>query len=239
MGGRDQDLQGERRDSLGKGEQQHQSVLKGERKTSLRLAVLVSGTGSNLQALIDAVEDGELAGVEIALVVSNKASAMGLQRALKHKLPSIFLPWKQRTEAEAKLKVLLDLFQVDLIVLAGWMRIFNPEFVTLYPGKIINLHPALLPDNGTDETYKTSDGTVVPALRGLHVVQRAIDAGMKVTGCTVHYVIPEVDAGPALLHAEIAIQPGDTEDVLQERIKQAEHRLIVEAVKIYQMGLSK
>lgn len=196
-----------------------------------RLAVLVSGTGSNLQALIDAIEGGKLPGIEIALVVSNKASAQGLQRALKHRLPALFLPWQQRDEAEEKLTKLLDLFKIDLIVLAGWMRIFNPEFVTHYPCKIINLHPALLPDDGNGDTYTTSDGTIIPVFRGLHVVRQALAAGIPITGSTVHYVIPEVDAGPAILHAEIAIEPSDTEETLHERIKQAEHRLIVEAVR--------
>src|SRR5512146_2893468 len=96
-------------------------------KEPFRIAVLISGSGSNLQALIDAIESQQLPGVEIVLVVSNQANAYGLQRALKHKIPAIFLPWKQRAEAEAKLAALLDLFQADLIVLAGWMRIFSPE----------------------------------------------------------------------------------------------------------------
>src|SRR5437588_11445033 len=95
----------------------------------LRLAILLSGSGSNLQALIDAIESKELPGVEIALVVSNKADAVGLQRALRHKLPAIYLPWKQPLESEAKLTALLHLFQVDLLVLAGWMRILSADFL--------------------------------------------------------------------------------------------------------------
>lgn len=197
----------------------------------LCVAVLISGSGSNLQALIDASESGQLPGVEIVLVVSNQADAVGLQRALTHKLPALYLPWKQREEAEARLTTILHLFQVDLIVLAGWMRIFTAEFVTRFPGRIINLHPALLPDEGMSKTYVTSDGTEVPALRGLHVVKQALDAGMKVTGSTVHYVTPEVDAGPVICREEVAIVEGDTEETLHERIKQVEHRLIVKAVR--------
>lgn len=202
----------------------------------LRLAVLVSGSGSNLQALIDAIEGKELTGVEIVLVVSNKANAVGLQRALKHKLPAIFLPWKDRGQAEERLSGLLRLFEVDLVVLAGWMRIFSAEFTSQFPGRIINLHPALLPKDGHGETYTTSDGTVIPVFRGLHVVGRALEAGLKVTGSTVHYVIPEVDAGPAICQAEVPILPEDIEESLHKRVKQVEHRLIVEAVRKWSKG---
>jgi phosphoribosylglycinamide formyltransferase-1 len=199
----------------------------------LRIAVLVSGSGSNLQALIDATESGSLPGVEIALVVSNKANAVGLQRALKHKLPAIFLPWQNRIQSEIRLAEILRLFQVDLIVLAGWMRILSADFIMQFPRRIINLHPALLPLTGQGEIYTTSDGTVIPVFRGLHVVKAALDAGLHVTGSTVHYVIPEVDAGPVICQAEVPIQPGDNEEVLQERIKQHEHELIVEAVRSF------
>lgn len=199
-------------------------------RRQLRIAVLVSGSGSNLQALIDASESQRLPGVEIVLVVSNKADAQGLQRALRHKIPAIYLPWvKQREKSEAKLAGLLDLFQADLIVLAGFMRIFTPGFIAQYPQRIINLHPALLPDDGGD-TYITSDGSSIPAFRGIHVVPRALEAGVKVTGTTVHYVIPEVDAGPVILREEVRIEDDDTEETLHERIKELEHRLVVEAV---------
>ncbi|GAC1393091.1 MAG: phosphoribosylglycinamide formyltransferase [Ktedonobacteraceae bacterium] len=197
-----------------------------------RLAVLVSGSGSNLQALIDAIEQHELPNVEIALVVSNKANAVGLQRALTHKLPAFYLPWSMtRQEVEAKLATVFALFQIDLIVLAGWMRIFTPDFIAHYPNRIINLHPALLPDNGQGHTFTTSNGSVVPVLRGLHVVKHALEAGVKVTGSTVHYVTPEVDAGPMICRAEVPIEDSDTEETLHERIKQVEHKLLVEAVK--------
>jgi phosphoribosylglycinamide formyltransferase-1 len=100
--------------------------------TPLRVAVFISGTGSNLQALIDAIENRQLSGVEIVLVVSNKANAYGLQRALNHKLPAIYLPWKQREEAETRAQALMQLFQVDLIVLAGWLRIFSSQFIAQF-----------------------------------------------------------------------------------------------------------
>ncbi len=199
----------------------------------LRIAVFISGDGSNLQALIDACAAQRLPGIEIVLVISNKAQAYGLQRALKHKIAAIFLPWQQREIAEARVLGLIKLFEIDLIVLAGWLRILSADFISHFPGRIINLHPALLPDDG-GATYTTSDGYTIPALRGLHVVQKALDARLPVTGSTIHYVIPEVDAGPVISRVEVAIQPGDTAEVLQERIKSQEHIMIEQAIKEYQ-----
>jgi phosphoribosylglycinamide formyltransferase 1 len=214
-------------------EQLEPGIASEPRKTPLRIAILISGSGSNLQALIDALESKQLSNAEIVLVVSNKADAYGLQRALKHKLPAIFLPWRQRAEAEAKLTVLLNLFKADLIILAGWMRILSADFITGFSGRILNLHPALIPDDGTGSSYTTGDGTIIPVFRGLHAVKQALDAGVKVTGSTVHYVTPEVDAGPVICREEVAIEEGDTEETLHERLKLVEHRLIVEAVKSY------
>jgi phosphoribosylglycinamide formyltransferase-1 len=220
---------------------------------SLRLGVLISGTGSNLQAIIDAIEGQQLPGVEIALVVSNKADAYGLQRALKHKIPAIYLPWIQQpvgaqfiapeitttaisvprptmSESEIRLTTLLHLFQVDLIFLAGWMRILSAPFLEQFPRHVINIHPALLPDDGTGNTFTTRNGTQIPVFRGLHAVQQALDAGVKITGSCVHFVTPEVDAGPVICREEVAIEDGDTEETLHERLKLVEHRLIVRAV---------
>ena len=197
----------------------------------LRLAILISGSGSNLQALIDAIESKRLPNAEIALVVSSRPDAYGLQRALRHKLSAIYLPWKQLAGGEIKLATLLHLFQADLIVLAGWMHILSASFLDKFPQRVINLHPALLPDDGTGETYVTSDGTSIPVFRGLHAVQQALDAAVKVTGSTVHYVTPAVDAGPVICREEVAIEQGDNEESLHQRLKTVEHRLIVEAVR--------
>jgi phosphoribosylglycinamide formyltransferase 1 len=207
----------------------------------LRLGVLISGSGSNLQAIIDAIESSALPGVEIALVISNIASAPGIQRALSHKLPVIYLPWRkipagaylgEMNPNETQVASLLHLFQVDLVVLAGFMRIFSAPFVEQLGKRIINIHPALLPpEGGAGETYTLSDGTQIPALRGLHVARTALDAGLKITGSTVHYVTPEVDAGPVVCQQEVPIEPGDTEEILQERLKSVEHHLIVEAIR--------
>jgi len=205
----------------------------GEQGTALRIAILVSGSGSNLQALIDAVESQQLVGVEIAVVISNRADAFGLQRALKYRCPAVYIPWikkAQQRSAEEKILRILQIFEVDLIVLAGWLRIFSSGFIEQFSQRIINLHPALLPDNGAD-TYVTNNGTVIPALRGIHVVREAIELNLKITGSTIHYVIPEVDAGPVIARVEVAIAPDDTEETLHERLKEQEHRLIVEAVR--------
>ncbi|MGZ3611109.1 MAG: phosphoribosylglycinamide formyltransferase [Ktedonobacteraceae bacterium] len=210
---------------------------------SLRLGVLISGSGSNLQAIIEAIESQQLTGVEIALVVSNKADAYGLQRALKHNLPVIYLPWEQRpvgtqfiaprltiSVSESRLTTLLQLFQVDLIVLAGWMRILSAAFLEQFPQRVINIHPALLPDDGVGSTLTIKNGMQIPAFRGLHAVQQALDAGVKITGSCVHFVTPEVDAGPVICQEEVVIEEGDTEETLHERLKVVEHRLIVRAV---------
>jgi phosphoribosylglycinamide formyltransferase 1 len=161
---------------------------------------------------------------------------------LKHKIPVIYLPWtrsvgaqfiapKKMPESEERLTKLLRLFEVDLIVLAGWMRILSATFLEQFPQRMINLHPALLPDDGMGSTYTTSDGTMIPVFRGLHAVRQALDAGVKVTGSSVHYVTAEVDAGPVICREEVRVEEGDTEESLHERIKGVEHKLVVEAVR--------
>lgn len=200
-----------------------------------RLGVLVSGSGTNLQALIDAIEAGELPGVEIALVVSNHSDTYGLARAQQHKLQTLYLDWKNREESEITLTTWLNLFQVNLVVLAGWMRILSADFLARFPNRVINIHPALIPDDGSGAVYTTRDGSVIPVFRGLHAVRQALDAAVAVTGSCVHYVTPEVDAGPVICREEVAIRAGDTEESLHERLKAVEHSLIVQAVK--QLGL--
>jgi len=206
----------------------------------LRLGVLISGSGSNLQAIIDACEAGKLPGVEIALVISNNANAHGIQRALKHKLPVIYLPWRkfpageyvdEMTPNEGQIAGLLQFFRVDLIVLAGWMRILGATFLDQFAHRVINIHPALLPRGGSGETYTLSNGETIPVLRGINAVKMALDAGLKITGSSVHYVTAEVDAGPVICQQEITIEPGDTEESLHERLKAVEHRLLIEAIR--------
>jgi phosphoribosylglycinamide formyltransferase-1 len=214
--------------------------LAGNALPQVRLGVLLSGSGSNLQALIDATESGELPGVEIALVLSHNAGAYGIQRALKHGLPVTYLPWRkfptaaaahEMTPSEAQIAGVLHWSGVDLVVLAGWMRILSAPFLAQFAHRVINLHPALLPREGTGPTCTLSTGETIPALRGQYAVQMALDAGLRVTGCCVHYVTADVDAGPVICQQEVPIEPDDTEECLHTRLKAVEHRLIVEAIR--------
>ncbi|MFQ3630348.1 phosphoribosylglycinamide formyltransferase [Roseiflexus sp.] len=200
-----------------------------------RVAVLVSGSGSNLQALLDAQRAGDLDRAEIVLAVSDRADAYGLQRALQHRVAAAFVPLHHprdpvaRAEWERRLADVTAAFTPDLIVLAGFMRVLSPVFLDRFPNRVINQHPALLPDDSSD-TFVTSRGIVIPALRGAHVVADALRLGLPITGCTIHRVTPAVDDGPVLARSEVPIFPGDTEETLHERIKQIERRLIVEVV---------
>lgn len=206
-----------------------------------RVAVLVSGSGSNLQSLLDAQSTGEL-GAEVVLVVADRANAYGLQRALEHRIAALYLPLltgRKRTgndQADARavwewrLADIITAFTPDLIVLSGFMRVLSPNFLERFPNRIINQHPALLPKHGGD-TVRTSSGLEIPVLRGAHVVAAALQHGLPLTGCTVHRVTPAVDDGPVLARAEVPILPDDNESSLHERIKIEERRLIVQVVR--------
>lgn len=206
----------------------------------MKLAVFLSGSGSNLQALIDASQDGAL-GAEVALVLSDRADAFGLQRALRHRIPAAFVPLPRaasqagaaraetRAAWERRLLAVLNAFDYDLMLFSGFMRVLSAAFLEGCRAPAINQHPALLPAAGGD-TVTTSAGLVIPALRGAHVVPDALRLGLPVTGCTIHRVTPAVDDGPVLASAEVPILPGDDETSLHERIKTAERRLVVEVV---------
>jgi phosphoribosylglycinamide formyltransferase-1 len=201
---------------------------------SYRIAVLVSGSGSNLQALIDACADRRIAG-EIVLVASDRADAYGLQRALQADLAAAFVPLTQprkrqvRLAWELQLADLINLFRPDLLVLSGFMRVLSAAFLQRCHALAINQHPALLPADG-GSTVTTSTGVVIPALRGAHVVPDALAQGLAISGCTIHRVTPAVDDGPILAQAEVPIFADDSEASLHERIKAEERRLIVEVV---------
>jgi phosphoribosylglycinamide formyltransferase-1 len=203
-----------------------------------QIAVLLSGSGSNLQALLDAEAEGSL-GAKICLVASDRADAFGLQRALARGVAAAHVPLPAaprgperdtaRAAWEQRLAAVVAAFAPDL-VLAGFMRVLSPAFLDRFPGKVINQHPALLPDDG-GPTYTTSDGLRIPALRGAHVVRDAIEQALPISGCTIHRVTPRVDDGPILARAELPVLPGDTVATLHERIKAEERRLIVEVVR--------
>lgn len=201
-----------------------------------QVAVLLSGSGSNLQALLD-VQDQ--LGVEVVLVASDRADAYGLQRALARGIAAAHVPLPPAPRGQARelaravweqrLAAITAAFTPDLVLLAGFMRILSPAFLGLFPGRVINQHPALLPDDG-GSTYTTSTGLTIPALRGAHVVAEAIERRLPVTGCSIHRVTPRVDDGPVLARAEVSVLPGDTPATLHERIKTEERRLVVEVV---------
>jgi formyltetrahydrofolate-dependent phosphoribosylglycinamide formyltransferase len=191
-----------------------------------RMAVLISGYGSNLESIMTAVEEGRLPGVELALVVSNRQEAFGIKRAVRHGVPVVYFPLapytaagRPREEYDADLAAIVGAFDVSWVVLAGWMHVLGNRFLRHFPSHVVNLHPAL-------------PGTFA----GTHAIQRAYDAFQKGeiehTGVMVHLVPDEeVDAGPVVVQEEIEILPEDTVDDLEERVHRVEHRLLVQALR--------
>lgn len=198
-----------------------------------RIVVLASGSGSNLQALVDATRAGTLP-AEIAGVISDRPGAGALQRAEAAGIPAITLPLRRRRDLAARaahddlLAETIEALRPDLVVLAGWMLILGDAVLARYPNRIVNVHPALLPD-GTAEWVETSYGQQ-PALRGAHAVAEALARGLPITGATVHLVTPLVDCGPILLREEVPILAGDDPERLHERIKRVEHDILPRAV---------
>lgn len=191
----------------------------------MRLVVLISGNGSNLQALIDATQSGQL-DAEIVLVVSNRKAAFGLERAKQAGIETFYHPLKPyrdkgmtREDYEADLSYKISRYKPDLIVLAGWMHIFGPDFLADFTDKVINLHPALPGE-----------------FPGTQAIERAFAAYQRGeitrSGIMVHHVIPEVDAGTVIVQAEVPFQQGDTLAAFTERMHTTEHKLIVDAVAI-------
>ena len=192
---------------------------------SKRIAVLVSGGGTNLQALIDAQARGELGGGEIAAVISSKAGAFALERAAKAGIPGYVLPRKEFESNQAMTIALVDMLKdlnIDPVVLAGCMIIFTQELVDAYPNAIMNVHPALIPSFCGQGYY------------GLHVHEEALKYGVKLSGATVHFVSAECDGGPIIAQKSVAIEENDTPETLQKRImEQAEWKLLPEAVSLF------
>jgi phosphoribosylglycinamide formyltransferase 1 len=182
-----------------------------------KLAVLVSGRGSNLQAIIDSIEKNNLA-AEISLIVSDVSDAYALQRGKKHGLKSVFLNPKNfssRDNYEKKMIELLQTKSIDLVCLAGFMRILGKKFIEAFSGKIINIHPSLL-----------------PAFPGLNVQEKALKHGAKFSGCTVHFVNEEVDGGAIILQAIVPILDEDDVQSLSDRILEQEHIIYPEAIRL-------
>ena len=195
------------------------------RTQKLNLGVLASGRGSNLQAIVDAIESGQL-DVQVAVVISNKLEAQALERARRHRIPGVFLdpkPYVGRPDGrEAYDHALLEILHkhdVELVLLAGYMKIVTPVLVQAYRHRIMNIHPSLL-----------------PAFPGLNVQQKVLDWGAKMSGCTVHFVTEGVDEGPIIVQAAVPILEDDTAETLAARILQEEHRIFPRAVQLYAEG---
>ena len=194
----------------------------------LRMAVLVSGGGTNLQAIIDSIGNGTVTNAEIAVVISNNRSAYALERAKQNGIDAAVVSPKDYETREAFNQALLEKiqsYQVDLVVLAGCLVVIPKIMVDAYPNRIINIHPALIPSFCGDGFY------------GLKVHEKALEYGVKLTGATVHFVSAEADAGPIILQKAVAIEEGDTPEILQKRVmEQAEWKILPEAVSLFCQG---
>ena len=182
----------------------------------LRLVILISGRGSNLQAILDQAGSGELP-VQIQAVISNRPDVQGLIRAHQAGVKTLVLNHKDfasRADFDAELRRLIDEHTPDLLVLAGFMRIFTSAFVEHYQGRMVNIHPSLL-----------------PKFRGLHTHAQALAAGEREHGASVHFVTPELDGGPIIAQARVPVLPGDDPDILADRVLQQEHRLYPEVIR--------
>lgn len=187
----------------------------------LKLGVLISGSGSNLQSIIDHIEKGTLP-AQIKIVVSNTPQAYGLARAKKHGIPCSVLnhqDFSSRDDFDRELIRILQNAGVDLIVLAGFMRILTTSFLRAFDQKIINIHPALL-----------------PAFPGTHVQQQALDYGVKFSGCTVHFVDEGVDTGPIIIQSVVPVHSDDTVETLAARILKEEHKIYPQAIRYFAEG---
>ena len=190
-----------------------------------KIAVLVSGGGTNLQALIDAGERGELGCGKITLVIASKPDVYALERAKNHNIASLVLARKEYESIAAYSKALTDALlaaEVDLVVLAGFLTIIDEQVYNAFPNRILNVHPALIPSFCGKGYY------------GLHVHEAALEKGVKVSGATVHIVTPECDAGPIVLQKAVEVKEGDTPEALQKRImEEAEWKILPAAVKLF------
>ena len=187
----------------------------------LPIAVLISGSGTNLQSIIDAIAANRL-DAKIEVVLSNRADAFGLVRAKDHGIPSEVLDHKSFPSREAYDQAIVDLLRargVKLVALAGFMRLLSPVFVAAFSNRIMNIHPALL-----------------PSFPGLHVQKKALEHGVRFSGCTVHFVNEECDEGPIIIQAVVRVFPDDTEEQLAERILKQEHRIYPRAIQLYAQG---
>lgn len=187
----------------------------------LNIGVLVSGSGSNLQSIIDNIDKG-LLDARIKIVISNNADAYALERSRKHGIPSVVIQhtdFRTRDDFDLEIVAALKACSVELVVLAGFMRILTPLFIDAFPMRVLNIHPALL-----------------PAFPGTHVQRKAIEFGVKFSGCTVHFVDKGVDTGPVIIQSVVPVYDDDDEDTLAARILREEHRIYPQAIQYFAEG---
>jgi phosphoribosylglycinamide formyltransferase 1 len=190
-----------------------------ERKTLLKIGVLASGAGSNFEAIAQAISQGHLS-AQIEVLVYNNPLAKVAVRSQQYSIPAQLLNHRDYPTREALDQAIVELFQnygVELVVMAGWMRVVTPVLLEAFPNRVLNIHPSLL-----------------PSFKGIRAVEQAIAAGVKITGCTAHWVVPEVDSGEILVQAAVPVLPEDTPDTLHARIQVQEHRVIVAAIAAHQ-----
>jgi len=187
----------------------------------INIGVLVSGSGTNLQAIIEAIEEGKIAG-EIKVVMSDNPDAYALKRAQQYHIDTRYVDFKEfknREDYDKEIIKTLEEKKIELVVLAGYMRILSPYFIRTYKNKIINIHPALL-----------------PSFPGLHAQRQTLEYGAKVSGCTVHFVDEGVDSGPIILQKVVEVSDDDTEESLAEKILKEEHQIYPRAIQLFSQG---
>ncbi len=183
----------------------------------LKLGVLASGSGTNFEAVAEAIKNGQL-NAQIKVLIYNNPSAKVVERAAKWNVPAELLnhrDFRSREELDLQIIQCLQRYDVNWVIMAGWMRIVTPVLINAFPEKIINIHPSLL-----------------PSFKGVKAVEQALEAGVKITGCTVHLVSPEVDSGTILCQAAVPILPHDTAETLHDRIQIQEHRILPQAIAL-------
>jgi phosphoribosylglycinamide formyltransferase 1 len=187
----------------------------------VKLGILISGEGTNLQAIIDAIDRGELK-AEVRVVISNKTAARGLERARRHSIPAEFIDhrsWASREEFDRALSASLRAHEVELVVCAGFMRLFSPVMIAAFRNRIMNIHPALC-----------------PAFPGVDAQRQAVDYGVRFSGCTVFFVTEGIDDGPVIVQAVVPVHQDDDAATLAARIHAEEHRIYMHAIRLYQEG---
>jgi phosphoribosylglycinamide formyltransferase-1 len=192
-----------------------------EKGLMINIGVLVSGRGTNLQAIIEAIEEGKIEG-KIKIVISDNLDAYALKRAKQHNIETQYInhkEFKNREDYDKKIVETLENKEVELVVLAGYMRILSSYFIKAYKNKIINIHPALL-----------------PSFPGLRAQKQAVEYGVKISGCTVHFVDEGMDSGPIILQSAVEVSKDDTEESLAERILKEEHQIYSQAIQLFSQG---